>query len=304
MSRFSPPIPSTSGSSGAAAASSPAISISSPPRMRSRIATASATTASSSTNNLRVFTGDSSPSSHPGSPPKFIRTKSDSAGLGGFADGQISSSPSSGNGSPSQKRGRSSSILSIHEIKENADDDLDKSAFANLNAEWVNYKGAWLIHVVLIAIGKVLVDSIPGIEQDTSWTIVLQSYLLATYVMFHFVEGVPFESNSGVYDRLTLWEQIDGGAQYTPAKKMLTSLPIILFLLSTHYTRYDHHPALFSLNLISLVVLALIPKLPQLHRQRVTFGGPSHTTRSENGTGANTPVETAMSRAQLPSLPE
>ena len=48
--------------------------------------------------------------------------------------------------------------------------------------------------------------------------------------MFHFVEGVPFESNSGVYDRLTMWEQIDGGAQYTPAKKWLTSLPIVLYV--------------------------------------------------------------------------
>lgn len=50
----------------------------------------------------------------------------------------------------------------------------------------------------------------------------------ATYIMFHFVEGVPFESNSGVWDRLTMWEQIDGGEQYTPAKKWLTSLPICL----------------------------------------------------------------------------
>lgn len=57
--------------------------------------------------------------------------------------------------------------------------------------------------------------------------------LQATYLMFHFVEGVPFESNSGVYDRLTLWEQIDGGAQYTPAKKWLTSLPIILYVVLT-----------------------------------------------------------------------
>lgn len=75
-----------------------------------------------------------------------------------------------------------------------------------------------------------------------------------------------------MYDRLTMWEQIDNGAQYTPAKKWLTSLPIILFLLSTHYTRYTRHPALFSLNIVSLVGLALIPKLPQLHRQRITLG--------------------------------
>jgi len=44
--------------------------------------------------------------------------------------------------------------------------------------------------------------------------------------MFHYVTGTPFESNGGVYDELTLWEQIDEGAQYTPAKKWLTSVPI------------------------------------------------------------------------------
>ena len=51
-----------------------------------------------------------------------------------------------------------------------------------------------------------------------------------TYLVFHYVTGVPFDlaNNSGVYDRLTLWEQIDSGAQYTPAKKWLTTLPIVL----------------------------------------------------------------------------
>ena len=44
--------------------------------------------------------------------------------------------------------------------------------------------------------------------------------------MFHYVTGTPFESNSGAYDGLTLWEQIDDGAQYTPAKKWLTSVPL------------------------------------------------------------------------------
>lgn len=51
-----------------------------------------------------------------------------------------------------------------------------------------------------------------------------------SYVIFHYVTGVPFDmtNNSGVYDNLTLWEQIDSGAQYTPAKKWLTTLPIVL----------------------------------------------------------------------------
>lgn len=60
------------------------------------------------------------------------------------------------------------------------------------------------------------------------------------------------------------------------------------FLLSTHYTRYDHHPALFSLNLISLVALALIPKLPQLHRQRLSFGSQETFANGDLSTGANT----------------
>lgn len=33
-------------------------------------------------------------------------------------------------------------------------------------------------------------------------------------------------ATGGAYDELTLWEQIDSGAQYTPAKKWLTSMPI------------------------------------------------------------------------------
>lgn len=69
----------------------------------------------------------------------------------------------------------------------------------------------------------------------------------ATYIMFHFVEGVPFESNSGVWDRLTMWEQIDGGEQYTPAKKWLTSLPICLWVVG---------PLSASLFLPELVILS------------------------------------------------
>lgn len=73
----------------------------------------------------------------------------------------------------------------------------------------------------------------------------------------------------------------------------LDILPLIFsfncrFLLSTHYTRYDHHPALFSLNLISLVALALIPKLPQLHRQRLSFGSGESFSNGDLSTGANT----------------
>lgn len=79
--------------------------------------------------------------------------------------------------------------------------------------------------------------------------------------MFHWVRGVPFEFNAGAYDNLNMWEQIDNGDQYTPAKKFLMSVPIVLFLLSTHYTHYDL--AYFMINFLA-VLGVVIPKLPSV----------------------------------------
>ena len=79
--------------------------------------------------------------------------------------------------------------------------------------------------------------------------------------MFHWVRGVPFEFNAGAYDNLNMWEQIDNGDQYTPAKKFLLSVPIVLFLLSTHYTHYDF--AYFTINFLA-VLGVVIPKLPSV----------------------------------------
>lgn len=94
-------------------------------------------------------------------------------------------------------------------------------------------------------------------------------------------------STGGAYDELTLWEQIDGGAQYTPAKKWLTSVPIGLyveqrcvlapglqlltgrFLISTHYSNYDYN--LFAINFTALIVV-LFPKLPIVSAMRPVDG--------------------------------
>lgn len=159
-----------------------------------------------------------------------------------------------------------------------------------------------MIHVVLIATGKVIIDVIPGVTPNISWTTVNLTYLAVrlllyfhdptptdmtafqcSYLMFHWVTGIPFgsELHGGAYDDLTLWEQIDGGAQNTPSKKWLFSVPVGLcvfllspfsqmltrpqtqnsFLLSTHYTNYN--PWLFAINL-SALIFVLVPKLPMV----------------------------------------
>jgi hypothetical protein len=75
-------------------------------------------------------------------------------------------------------------------------------------------------------------------SQEASWTLVNLSYVAGSYLMFHYVRGVPFDFNSGAYDNLNMWEQIDNGDQYTPAKKFLLTVPIVLFLVSTHPSSY------------------------------------------------------------------
>jgi len=183
---------------------------------------------------------------------------------------------------PAKTRGRSGSIVKVEQVGDRSTEEaLDRSAYVNINADWVNAKGAWLIHVVLIICGKIIIDTVPGMTPQISWTLVNLFYLALSYLMFHWVTGIPFENDlhGGAYDDLTLWEQIDDGAQYTPAKKWLFTVPVALFLASTHYTNYN--PWLFAINL-SALIFVLIPKLPQLHRQRVRF-------MSESASGIATP---------------
>lgn len=155
----------------------------------------------------------------------------------------------------------------------------DQAVLPNLNAEWVNakgqqktcfrlsaafelaltYTGAWLVHFVLIVGLKIFFNIIPGSTQETSWTMTNISYMVGSYLMFHYVQGIPFDFNAGAYDNLNMWEQIDNGDQYTPTKKFLLTVPIILFLVSTHYTHYDL--TYFSINFLATLAV-VIPKLP------------------------------------------
>ncbi|KAJ9079698.1 sphingolipid homeostasis protein orm1 [Entomophthora muscae] len=145
---------------------------------------------------------------------------------------------------------------------------LDATCQVNWNSSWTNYRGAWSANLILIVILKILFSSIPSISKELSWTLTNLTYNLVTFWVFHMMTGVPYQFNQGACDHLTLWEQIDNEAQYTATKKFLTSVPIILFLVSAHFSRYDL--SLFTVNILSLI-LSLIGKLPAMHKVRL-FG--------------------------------
>lgn len=181
----------------------------------------------------------------------------------------------------SRRRRRSSSLM-YQEPPESLEQQSDQATMPNLNAQWVNAKGAWMIHIVLILALKILYDILPSVSQETSWTLVNTTYMAATYLMFHWVRGVPFEFNAGAYDNLNMWEQIDNGDQYTPAKKFLLAVPICLFLVSTHYTHYDL--TYFMINFLATVAV-IVPKLPALHRMRFALFNPEPELHSEDRLG-------------------
>ncbi|KND03857.1 uncharacterized protein SPPG_01311 [Spizellomyces punctatus DAOM BR117] len=142
------------------------------------------------------------------------------------------------------------------------------SSTINPNSTWVNLRGSWLTNILIMVLLRLGMAIVPGISSEASWTLTNLVYNASTFVMFHWVTGIPFDLNQNEYEGLTLWEQIDNGEQFTPTKKYLTALPIILFLLSTHYTHYDFPT--FMINLASLLVV-LVAKLPSMHKVRI-FG--------------------------------
>ncbi|KAJ1824534.1 sphingolipid homeostasis protein orm1 [Coemansia aciculifera] len=135
----------------------------------------------------------------------------------------------------------------------------------NPNSHWVNLKGSWTTNIVLIIVFRLVFGVLPWSTPELCWTLTNLSYCLFQYIMFHGIIGTPFEVNQGAYDNLTLWEQMDNGEQYTPTKKFLTVVPIVVFLLSTHYTYYD--VPTFIIN-FTAVLIVLIAKLPAFHRVR------------------------------------
>jgi len=75
------------------------------------------------------------------------------------------------------------------EPPETLEQQSDQAALPNLNAQWVNAKGAWMIHVILILLLKIVYDIVPSITQETSWTLTNTTYMFGSYIMFHWVRA-------------------------------------------------------------------------------------------------------------------
>ncbi|KAF0267279.1 hypothetical protein FOG51_02164 [Hanseniaspora uvarum] len=173
------------------------------------------------------------------------------------------------------RRRRSSSIIS-HVEPETIEDETDQQLSLNANVLWIDQRGAWLVHFLIILILKVIISLLLKSNNykhitEMSWTLTNALYCCGSYIMFHMIKGSPFDLNGGCFDNLTMWEQIDHGEQFTPARKFLILFPIGLFLISTHYSRFSL--VMFIFNFFVCVCIGVIPKLPWTHRLRIRVPG-------------------------------
>eukprot|EP00096_Caligus_rogercresseyi_P005173 TRINITY_DN20167_c0_g1_i1.p1 TRINITY_DN20167_c0_g1~~TRINITY_DN20167_c0_g1_i1.p1 ORF type:complete len:155 (-),score=20.22 TRINITY_DN20167_c0_g1_i1:164-628(-) len=141
----------------------------------------------------------------------------------------------------------------------------------NPNVNYMNGRGFWCFYIFLIGIVHLILLSIPldFFTIPWVWTSTNLLHNAISFWFLHWTKSHPWLTNDqGICRRLTHWEQIDHGLQYTPTRKFLTIIPILLFILSSAYTRYE--PRHFSINILSLSTV-LIPKHPSFHKRRL-FG--------------------------------
>ncbi|GFP88201.1 orm1-like protein 1 [Phtheirospermum japonicum] len=120
----------------------------------------------------------------------------------------------------------------------------------NRNTEWFTYPGVWTTYILILFFSWLIVLSVSNCTPGMAWTVVN---------ICHFL---------GIYNALTWWEQMDSGNQLTRNRKFLTVVPVVLYLIASHTTDYQH-PMLFF-NTLAVLIL-VVAKFPNMHKVRI-FG--------------------------------
>jgi hypothetical protein len=127
-----------------------------------------------------------------------------------------------------------------------------------------------LVLPLLLLPGWLLISAVTN-DPGLAWTYVHLVHGVISYYLLHWSKGSmsPGDpTDQGLYDRLTVWEQLDNQTYGTGNRKFFTAVPIVLFVLATHGADFRKQP--LGLNLAVVLVL-LIAKMPALHKVRI-FG--------------------------------
>ncbi|KAG1678044.1 hypothetical protein FOA52_000840 [Chlamydomonas sp. UWO 241] len=135
----------------------------------------------------------------------------------------------------------------------------------NKNVSWVSHPAVLAWYAGLVVLAWLVMSSVTP-DTGMAWTYVHLLHGVLSYYLMHWMKGTPFaEDDQGQYCQQTFWEQLDNGVYGTYKRKLLTAVPVVLFLLATNGTDFRQQP--LAANLIVVLVL-VIAKLPALHKVR------------------------------------
>jgi hypothetical protein len=136
----------------------------------------------------------------------------------------------------------------------------------NNNTSWMGAPGVWFSYIALLLLVWLALCAL--LQPGTAWDVLQLAHFGVTFPLFHWHKGSPIAADQGAYDKLTFWEQMDGGVQLTSNKKFFTVVPVALFLLGWQHG--DHTTPMGVATLAAAFVL-LVAKFPFMYKVRL-FG--------------------------------
>eukprot|EP00591_Stephanopyxis_turris_P011245 CAMPEP_0195526640 /NCGR_PEP_ID=MMETSP0794_2-20130614/27819_1 /TAXON_ID=515487 /ORGANISM="Stephanopyxis turris, Strain CCMP 815" /LENGTH=161 /DNA_ID=CAMNT_0040657377 /DNA_START=47 /DNA_END=532 /DNA_ORIENTATION=+ len=143
----------------------------------------------------------------------------------------------------------------------------------NRSFDWMGTRGSWFVFVIAIAFFHYMfclllnAQSAPE-NYKAAWNYTVYVHCALQFYVMHWVKGTMDASDQGRFMDQTWWEQIDGGIPWTATRKFLVCLNLVLFLVVSYETNYDHQSMIINGILIGILTIA---KLPELQGVRI-FG--------------------------------
>ncbi|KAJ5078702.1 ormdl protein [Anaeramoeba ignava] len=136
----------------------------------------------------------------------------------------------------------------------------------NKSVVWTGDKFFWCLYVFIIFGFRIFLGMLGISDPGTAWTITTVVHSFVTFFAFHWIKGTPFQFDQGRYEKLTFWEQIDDQVQNTWTRKFLLIIPIVLLLISSHYTKENFRFYFLNVVCSSFVIIG---KFPLMHKVRI-----------------------------------
>jgi hypothetical protein len=113
---------------------------------------------------------------------------------------------------------------------DSVESDTDGENQFNKNAGWLQSRYWSIFYIGALLVVSFLLYVVLDENKPLVATIVNIAHGILTYVSFHYRTGTNLggADDTGMYDHMTFWQQLDGGYSWTPNKKVLTMVPILL----------------------------------------------------------------------------